>query len=99
MYLRGLMQCPVWRQSSINDSFVVSNFLVRGLKNFTNILEALGRRAQVLRLYTHWVGNVGMSVTTRQSTEWQGPCYIMPGEVRGLEAFSSSASTVPGGDD
>lgn len=35
------MQSPVWRQSSINDGFVVSNSLVRGLKDFTNTLDAV----------------------------------------------------------
>lgn len=53
---------PMWRQSSINDGFVVSNSLVRALKNVTHILDALGSCAPVLRLYTHGMGNVAMSV-------------------------------------
>ena len=71
MCLQGLMHCPVWRQSSISDGTMVSNSLLRRPKKFTNILDALGRHARVLGLYTRRVGNVGMFVTTRQNAEWQ----------------------------
>ena len=61
MYLQGLMQRPVQRQSSIKDDGWVSNTLVRGVCYFTNTLNNLGSHAQVFRLCTHWMGDTPCS--------------------------------------
>ena len=61
MYLQGLMQRPVQRQSSIKDDGGVSNTLVRGVCYFTNTLNNLGSHAQVFRLCTHWMGDTPCS--------------------------------------